>query len=161
VDDPALSAVQAVHRAGDLAIDIWREPDLPAGLSALIAEAQASGIDWITDFEEAWQARPYIDAGEALFLAFDRDRPVAMAVISADPHVASADTGRLRYIYVAAAARGRGLLRVFVELCLSHGAARWRRLRLHTDNPVAARIYESYGFVPAGNEIRSTHVRVL
>ena len=156
-----MSHADVIRRVGDLAIVLWREPELPAGLPSLVAEAEASGIAWIADFREAWRMRPYTDEGEALFIAFAGDAPLAMAVISADPHVERTDTGRLRYIYVARAVRGRGLLRVFVELCLAHGAARWRRLRLHTDNPVAARVYESYGFVPAADEVRSTHVRDL
>ena len=150
-----------VERAGDFAIVIWREPELSAGLPTLIAEAQASGIAWIADFRDAWQTRPYTNDGEALFLAFDGEALVAMAVISADPYVERMDTGRLRYIYVGHAARGRGLLRQFVEICFAHGAARWRRLRLHTDNPVAARVYESYGFVATADEVRSTHIRDL
>ena len=156
-----MSHAQVVQRVGDLTIVLWREPELPAGLPSLIVEAQASGIAWICDFREAWKTRPYTDTGEALFLSFDGEKLVAMAVISADPHIERTDTGRLRYIYVAQAARGRGLLRVFVELCLAHGAARWRRFRLHTDNPVAARVYESYGFVATADEVRSTHVREL
>lgn len=144
---------------GDLAIVRWRSRDLPPGLSKLIEEALAGGVAWMADFRSEWNERPFLADGEALFLALESSRPVAMAVISADPHVVSRDVGRLRYIYVADAVRGRGLLRVFVDLCLARGATRWRRLRLHTDNPVAARIYEQHGFRSVTDENNSTHVR--
>lgn len=137
----------------------WGNATLPEGLPRLLAEAAATGVAWMADFTADWHRGPFLDAGEGLFLVRLDDQPVAMAVISADPHVPDTDTGRLRYIYVAHAMRGRGLLRVLVDACLDRAASRWRRLRLHTDNPVAARIYESYGFVAVRDEVRSTHVR--
>ena len=149
---------EALGRVGDLTLVRWRDPALPPGLTALIAEAEAAGIGWIADFAPEWRRRPFLDAGEALFLAFDGERPVAMAVLSLDPHTADRETGRLRYIFVGAAARGRGLLRRFVDLCLARGRGRWRRLRLHTDNLTAARVYEGYGFAATATELRSTHV---
>lgn len=137
----------------------WQSAALPDGLSPLLAEAARTGVAWMADFAGDWQCRPFLDDGEALFLALSNQAPVAMAVISADPHVPDTETGRLRYIYVAEAMRGTGLLRPLVEACLDRGAARWRRLRLHTDNPVAARIYEEYGFSAVADAVRSTHVR--
>ncbi|MDX7953532.1 GNAT family N-acetyltransferase [Lichenihabitans sp. Uapishka_5] len=149
--------VEALGTAAGFDLVRWRDPELPEGLQVLIAEAVASGVGWIADFPQVWHARPFLQAGEALFLARASGRPVAMAVISADPYAVAPLTGRLRYIYVGAEARSRGLLRVFVDAALDRAGSHWHRLRLHTDNPVAARLYESYGFRPSAYEDRSTH----
>ena len=144
----------------DAAIEIfaWVEAELPPDLDALLAEADATGHDWSTGFLPAWRERPFTEAGEALFLAREDDALLAMAVISADPFVADDATGRLRYIYVREAARRRGLAERLVRHCLARADGRWTRLRLHTDNPLAARLYARYGFRPAPNEPRATHV---
>ncbi|MCW6506832.1 GNAT family N-acetyltransferase [Lichenifustis flavocetrariae] len=145
---------------GGFRLQRWTDPGLPGGLSRLLAEAEGQGYAWIVEFLGEWTGRPFANDGEALFLAFDEADPVAMAVISADPHVSDRETGRLRYIYVGQGARKQGLARCLVEACLRRGGAHWQRLRLHADNPVAARLYESYGFRPVDGEARSTHVRI-
>ena len=145
--------------AGPAVITRWQDATLPTRLPVLLDEAARTGVDWMADFTVDWRRRPFLDDGEGLFLAFAGVAPVAMAVISADPHVPDTETGRLRYIYVAEATRGRGLLRPLVEACLDRGASRWRRLRLHTTNPAAARVYEDYGFMAVADAVRSTHVR--
>ena len=149
----------ALRELGDLAIIRWEDHALPADLHGLIHEALETGVGWMADFADEWRARPFLDDGEALFLAMRGACPVAMGVISADPFLEAGDVGRLRYIYVGRAARGQGLLHAFIELSLTRGGSRWRRLRLHTDNPVAARVYEGYGFRAVADEHRSTHVR--
>ena len=136
----------------------WTEPGLPDDVEALIADAAAEGIVWAADFPADWRARPFLEECEALFLARDGGALLAMAVLSADPFVGDGETGRLRYIYVREAARRRGLAERFVTLCLERARGRWRRLRLHTDNPRAAALYERYGFRPSGEDPCATHV---
>ena len=140
----------------------WSEPELPACLDILVSEAVSSGHAWASNFHAAWQARPFLGEGEALFLAWDgkpRDgkRLLAMAVISADPFVDDAATGRLRFIYIRQTARRQGIADRLVGDCLALATGRWRTLRLHTDNAVAARLYERYGFRPSGSDPRGTH----
>ena len=141
----------------------WSEPELPACLDILVSEAVSSGHAWASNFHAAWQARPFLGEGEALFLAWDgkpRDgkRLLAMAVISADPFVDDAATGRLRFIYIRQTARRQGIADRLVGDCLALATGRWRTLRLHTDNAVAARLYERYGFRPSGSDPRATHI---
>jgi ribosomal protein S18 acetylase RimI-like enzyme len=144
---------------GEPEIVRWTDDALPADVEALVAEAVAEGYDWIGTLPDDWRARPFRDAGEALFLAREGQDLLAMAVISRDPFVADAVTGRLRYIYVRATARRRGLAERFVRACLDRAEGRWRRLRLHTSNSGAAALYARYGFRPDGADPRSTHVR--
>ncbi|MBZ9936723.1 GNAT family N-acetyltransferase [Mesorhizobium sp. BR1-1-16] len=136
----------------------WRDPVLPVALDQLLREAIETENEWAADFRPAWEARPFIDAGEALFLARDGQQLLAMAAISADPFIADGETGRLRFIYVQTSARRRGLADRLVAACLARAAGTWQRLRLHTDNPAAARLYERYGFRPAPGAWRATHI---
>lgn len=136
----------------------WSDPVLPPGLDLLLQEAIETDNAWAADFRPAWDAKPFIGDGEALFLAFESGRLLAMAAISADPFVSDDVTGRLRFIYVLVSARRRGLADRLVAACLARAAGTWKRLRLHTDSPVAARLYERYGFRPARDEWRATHI---
>ena len=139
----------------------WSEPELPACLDLLVSEAVRSGHAWAANFHAAWQARPFTGEGEALFLAWDGKRLLAMAAISADPFVDDAATGRLRFIYVRQAARRQGIADRMVGDCLALARGRWRTLRLHTDNAAAARLYQRYGFQPSGSDPHATHIMAI
>jgi GNAT superfamily N-acetyltransferase len=149
-----------------LEVTRWSEPELPACLDILVSEAVRSGHAWASNFHPAWRSRPFTGEGEALFLAWDRKpwdgkRLLAMAAISADPFVEDTTTGRLRFIYVRETARRRGIADRLVGDCLALARGRWRKLRLHTDNAVAARLYEGYGFQPSGSDPHATHIMAI
>jgi GNAT superfamily N-acetyltransferase len=139
----------------------WSESDLAAGVDILVAEAVHSGHAWASNFHPAWRSRPFTGEGEALFLAWDGKRFLAMAAISADRFVNDATTGRLRFIYVRQTARRQGIADRLVGDCLALATERWRTLRLHTDHAVAARLYERYGFEPSGSDPYATHAMAV
>lgn len=139
----------------------WIEPTLPDAVDALLNEALAEGHDWMADMITAWRSAPFIGAGEALFLAHAQDMLVGTAAISADPFVSESRTGRLRFIYVKAAARRCGIADQLIDRCLTRGRGRWDRVRLLTENPEAARLYERHGFRPQGGEARMSHCLAL
>jgi GNAT superfamily N-acetyltransferase len=151
-------ATEMDERQAGVEIVRFGELELPACIDELISEAVRSGHVWASDFHAVWLARPFMGEGEALFLAWQGDRLLAMAAVSVDPFVDDAAVGRLRFIYVRQTARRRGIADGLVERCLALARGRWRRLRLHTDNPVAAQLYERYGFEPSGSDPRATHV---
>lgn len=140
----------------------WKDPDhLPKSLDALVSEAVRSGHKWASDLYTAWRSRPFTGRGEALFLACEGGKLSGMAVISADPFVNDATTGRLRFIYVRETARRRGIAERLVDECLRVATGNWHTLRLHTDNEAAARIYERHGFRASGADPRATHVMAI
>jgi GNAT superfamily N-acetyltransferase len=144
-----------------LEVTRWSESEMPACLDILLSEAVRSGHAWASNFHAAWRSRPFISEGEALFLAWGGKRLLAMAAISADPFVDDATTGRLRFIYVRQTARRQGIADRLVGDCLALARGRWRTLRLHTDNAVAARLYERYGFQPSGSDPHATHTMAV
>lgn len=123
-----------------------------------MAEAVTTGYVWASTFDHEWTTRPFVGDGEGLFLALVDDDPVAMAAISIDPFTLDRDTGRLRYIYVRDGFRRRGIAEHLLRACLASGRDRWLRLRLHTDNDAAARLYESYGFARSTADAHATHI---
>jgi GNAT superfamily N-acetyltransferase len=137
----------------------WTDPGhLPSSLQALISEAVHGGHEWVSNLEEAWLQRPFIDPGEALFFTFKNVQVVAMAAISADPFVSDPAVGRLRFVYVREIARRRGIGERLLDECLALAKGHWQTLRLHTSNEVAARMYERRGFLPISGDPRVTHI---
>lgn len=135
----------------------WQASTLPDGYAVFAEEARTTGHEFIDRLAEAWAARPFLDEGEGLFVAQDDGQLAATAAISADPVLTDGATGRLRFVYVREAFRGRGLAEALVRACLARAGRRWRRIELHTGNPVAARLYLRNGFVPLAEPGRSTH----
>ena len=147
--------------AAPLAIIRWTKEELPEGIHLLLAEAVAEGYAWMSRFLPEWTQRPFLEAGEGLFLAMEDTTPIAMAVLSFDHLAGEADTGRLRFIFVSNAARRRGLAERLVQACLARAGHRWARITLHTDNAIAARLYQRYGFSPASDNPRNTHHLII
>ncbi|MBV9637237.1 MAG: GNAT family N-acetyltransferase [Methylobacteriaceae bacterium] len=136
------------------------ERAFPVELNALIAEALAEGDDFMSGLAEHARTADDLDAEEGRFVGWAADRLAGVASITADPYVTDGLTGRLRWIYVRPVFRGRGLGERLVRACLDYGSGRWQRIRLHTENPIAERIYLRFGFVAlGGTSPRATHER--
>ena len=99
-------------------------------------------------------------SGEFLLGAFDAEPLVGVGGITADPYQPAEGLARLRHLYVSKRWRGRGIGRALVLELVSGARANFAVLRLRTQAPAAARLYESLGFVrtDAPNE---THRLVL
>jgi ribosomal protein S18 acetylase RimI-like enzyme len=114
------------------------------------------------NLEAVFNARPFDRPGEGLFLAWAGGRLVGAAVISEDHHLQDGQTGRLRFVYVSRPFRGRGLAEALTVRCLERAGSHWKVIRLHTENPNAARLYAKHGFAaldPASAE--ATHAKAL
>jgi GNAT superfamily N-acetyltransferase len=137
----------------------WTDPtSLPPQAAPLLSEAVAGGFSWIARLEQAWRERPFLGTGEGLFLANEGSALLGIAAITRDPYLNNPAIGRLRFVYVREAARGRGLGDQLVEHCLALAAGNWQTLRLHTENETAARIYERRGFLRSTADPHATHL---
>lgn len=100
-----------------------------------------------------WEQRAGAEDNSAVFVAFDGDRPVAMAggFFPTPDHTAATVWGMWAEPDVRGAGLGRRLLEAVAEYAREHGA---RRLDLAvTDTPHAQRaaaLYRAAGFVPSG-----------
>jgi GNAT superfamily N-acetyltransferase len=84
---------------------------------------------------------------EALFVASVHGVVVGVCGLNVDPYGGDESVGRVRRLYVLRAYRGRGVGRRLVQAVVSAAAIRrFRMLRVRTENPEAARLYERLGF---------------
>ena len=133
---------------------------LSHSVQLLLAEARQEGFDWMTNLEAAWVERPFVGPGEGLFLAWMGDRLVGVAAITEDHYLRDGQTGRLRFVYVSSTSRGRGVADALTTRCLARAGGRWEVIRLHTENPVAARLYAKYGFAELPDaDAEATHAK--
>ena len=103
-------------------------------------------------FQQRLAARP----GHAVFGAFDGERLVGMAGLARDTLIQLAHKGNLWGMYVAPAARGRGVARDLLQAVLSHaretpGIAKVT-LSVDSANVAAIALYEALGFVVFARE---------
>lgn len=137
----------------------WESAALPEIARPLIAEAITAGYPWMGALEPEWHKRPFLEAGEGLFLVMEGGEALGMAAIRRDPLAEDIITGRLCFIFVSDRARKRGLAQALVKACLNRGDTRWKTVTLHTDNPVAAALYRRHGFTRVQAGARTTHKR--
>jgi GNAT superfamily N-acetyltransferase len=133
------------------------------GFEALVEESEAEGVFPLTRLVDGWQAgRNRFDRpGEALFAAVENGRLLGVCGLNRDPYLDDPHVGRVRHLYVAHAARGRGVGGRLVRAVIDAARDRFQRLRLRTDCPIAARFYQSLGFEPVDEESHATHALSL
>jgi GNAT superfamily N-acetyltransferase len=139
---------------------VERLADLPPDrLADLVAESEQQGWRFVRRLVEEWDdgVTRFNCAGEALFAARANGRVVGICGLSVDPYAQDPRVGRVRHLYVLADWRCQGVARRLVEAVIAAAEDRFRRLRLRTANPAAARLYEALGFRPCAGVPDCTH----
>jgi GNAT superfamily N-acetyltransferase len=120
------------------------------GVERLQKEARDEGHDFIETLVEEWaRATNRFDGpGEVLCGYLDQGLLVAVGGLNLDPFAGRPDMGRIRRVYVRSAWRNRGVGRALVTALVDHARTHFSCVRLRAENALAARLYESMGFVP-------------
>jgi len=118
------------------------------GMELLTEESLAEGYRFVQRLQDDWASgrNRFSEEGETLYCAFEEEELVAIGGLNRDPFTDSLGIGRLRRIYVRPAWRRRGIGSALVSALLREAAASFRQVRLRTENPDAARLYEKMGF---------------
>ena len=143
---------------------IERLSDLPpASLEALVAESEQGGLRFMRRLVEEWAsgANRFDGDGEALFAALIDGRVTGVCGLNIDPYAAAARVGRVRHLYVLSAYRRLGVGRQLVGGVIEAARGRFDILRLRTQNPAAARLYEQLGFSRCAGAPDCTHLLEL
>ncbi|HEV8614084.1 MAG TPA: GNAT family N-acetyltransferase [Methylomirabilota bacterium] len=143
---------------------IERLQDAPADcLGAVIAESEAQGLRFIRRLAEEWTRaiNRFDGPGEALFVARTVGDVGGVCGLNVDPYTAEPNVGRVRHLYVLLAHRGRGVGRQLVAEVIEAARGGFEVLRLRTENPGAARLYERLGFRRCAGALDCTHVMEL
>ncbi len=143
---------------------IERLNDLPAdSFDALVAESEQAGWRFLRRLTEEWAsgANRFDRPGEALLAALMGGRVIGVCGLNVDPYAAAPCVGRVRHLYVLSAYRRLGFGRRLVGEVIGAARGRFDSLRLRTDNPAAAQLYERLGFRRCAGVAECTHLMEL
>jgi GNAT superfamily N-acetyltransferase len=143
----------AISRLDDLPIDI---------LDPLLEESEREGWRFLRRLADEWQAgtNRFDRPGEGLFAAWADAELVGVCGLNTDPYGAATRIGRVRRLYVARCHRRCGVGRKLVEAVVRAAKGQFGALRVRTENPKAARLYERLGFAAVGMA-DCTHTLIL
>jgi GNAT superfamily N-acetyltransferase len=121
---------------------------LPDRVSDLLAESEEAGSRIVRRLVDDFADRTnrFDRPGEALFGASIAGRLVGVCGLNIDPYAGDARVGRVRHLYVLTPLRRHGVGRQLVGRVIATARDRFESLRLRTNNPAAARLYEVLGF---------------
>jgi GNAT superfamily N-acetyltransferase len=148
--------------AGRVQID--RLTEAPPGLfEALVAESESAGYRFVRRLADEWAsgANRFDRPGEALFAARVDGRLVGACGLNVDPYTKADGVGRVRHLYVLSAYRRLGVGGQLVGRVVDAARGRFGSLRLSTQNPEAAQLYERMGFTRRAGVPDHTHVLEL
>jgi len=140
-----------------------RKIELPIpGIERLQQEAGDEGYDFIETLVEEWESATnrFDGPGEILCGYVDQGLLLAVGGLTRDPFAGRPDMGRIRRVYVRSAWRNRGIGRTLVAALVDHARTHFSCVRLRAENALAARLYESMGFVPIESP-DATHILVF
>jgi ribosomal protein S18 acetylase RimI-like enzyme len=138
-----------------------RDPD--GVLSALVADGEQSGVRFVRRLVDDWasHANRFDRPGEALYAATLDGQLVGVCGLNVDPYTDEPGVGRVRHLYVLRAHRRLGIGQRLVEAVVDAARGRFERLRLSTQNPAAAGLYERLGFRATAGVAHCTHLLPL
>jgi GNAT superfamily N-acetyltransferase len=127
----------------------------------LVSEGDQLGARFVRRLVEEWTdgTNRFDRPGEALFGAWIDGRLVGVCGLNIDPYAGDERVGRVRHLYVLSGFRGSGVGRRLVTHVITAAHGRFDALRLRTNNSVAARLYETLGFLSCAGHADHTHVR--
>jgi GNAT superfamily N-acetyltransferase len=123
------------------------EGGLPEGFEALRAEADAEGHRHMARLATEMAETPQLFL--ALLAALDDGELLGIGGMTAEPTDPSAI--RMRRLYVAQAARGRGVARTIANALLNEALGRTRLVTVHAGNPGAERFWEAMRYAPVAD----------
>jgi GNAT superfamily N-acetyltransferase len=126
---------------------------------SLSVEARAEGYNFLDTLVREWETgtNRFNAPGEILLGCRDGGKLVAVGGLNRDPFAGQPEIGRLRRVYVRAAWREKGIGGLLVAALLTQARGHFQCVRLRAENPAAARLYESMGFLPIADP-SATHI---
>jgi len=117
-------------------------------IEPLVAQSEIEGYRYVRHLSNTWASgeERFSGPGEVLFGAFAGELWIGTGGLTLDPFNPGAQNGRVRRMYVHPAYRGHGVGRALLDAVLARAAGHFSVLTLFTENPLAARMYESAGF---------------
>lgn len=140
--------------------NVYLQPVTPQDLDTeVFLNARREGYRFVDRLQQDWNAgtNRFDKSGEVLLGARVDDRYIGVGGLNFDPFTVDATVGRIRHVYVCPSYRRSGLGFALVKALIGHARKAFSVVRLRTENPDAARLYERLGFVPVQHP-DATHV---
>ena len=114
----------------------------------LLKESKAGGYDFIHRTIDDWNsgANKFSKPGERLWGLVLATDLIAIGGLNHDPYAGDENIERIRHLYVQEAHRREGYASVLMRTIIDEAKRHFTVLRLYTDNPAAAKFYETLGF---------------
>ncbi len=135
---------------------------LGPAVKPLVLEAERNGFGFMRRLAAEWAsgANRFNRPGECLLAAYHGCRLVGVGGLNRDPYASSDGIGRLRHLYVLAAARRLGVGSRLVARILDDAHSMFQVVRLRANTEQAAAFYVRLGFTST-NEEAASHIMVL
>jgi ribosomal protein S18 acetylase RimI-like enzyme len=135
----------------------------PERVGPLVVESEQAGLALVRRLtDEFVSGRNRFDGpGEALFAATLSGRMIGVCGLNVDPYASGSRIGRVRHLYVLIAHRHLGVGRQLVGEVIRAARGSFETLRLRTNNPAAAHLYERMGFRRSDGVADCTHLMEL
>lgn len=127
-------------------------------LKDLARDARADGYRFVQRTIDEWLLRinDFSKPGEHMYGISDENKFVAICGINVDPYMDDIYCGRVRHLYVHRDYRANGLSKILLKKTIKGAKKNFNRLRLYTNNDIAANLYEKLGFTQV-KEHKATH----
>jgi GNAT superfamily N-acetyltransferase len=143
---------------------IERLSDLTSGdVADLLSDSERFESRIVRRLIEEWRsgANRFDRPGEALFGARGAGPLLAVCGLNVDPYAGHERVGRVRHLYVLSTSRRTGVGKQLVLRVIQAAHGQFDELRLRTNNPAAARLYEALGFKLCDDPGDYTHLAKL
>jgi len=136
---------------------------MPRHVDGLLADGERAGSRIVHRLVDEWAngVNRFDRPGEVLFGAWVDRRLIGICGLNIDPYAGDDRIGRVRHLYVSSGCRRHGVGRQLVAHLVRTARGRFDVLRLRTNDPAAARLYEAVGFDACSDAEAYTHVANL
>ena len=130
-----------------------------SSLQKMVEESKQSGEGIVGRTVDEWISgkNKFSKEGEKFWGLMVDNEIIGIGGLNQDPYLNDPKVGRVRHVFIMKKYRGQGLSIVLMNLILDLAKKHYTTLRLATNNPIAASLYESLGFEKI-NEVKATHI---
>jgi GNAT superfamily N-acetyltransferase len=117
-------------------------------VQGLVVESRREGHEFVRRTIDDWNsnANRFANKGEKLWGLISGNELIGIGGLNRDPYADIPNVGRVRHLYIREAHRRKGHATLLMNVIIDQARQHFAILRLFTENPAAAKFYETLGF---------------